>query len=234
MPVVAVIHNLAEPFLGHVEAPLRDVGLELDERRPAAGEELPDVEAVDGIVVLGGEASAAGDAPGFDDQLELLRAAVDRGVPVLGVCLGGQLLARALGGEVRHARRSAQWRDLDPLPAAIEDPVFAPLAPPVPALHFNEDVFEPPPGAVELLSRGGEGAEAFRYGEAAWGVQFHPDVDDRAMDRWLESFAPYIAEAGVDAGALRAESERRMAAQERTSRALFAAFARVVAGRAAA
>jgi GMP synthase-like glutamine amidotransferase len=231
MPKVAVLHNLACPFLGHVEAPLREAGLELDERRLSHGDPLPELDRLDGLIVLGGEASVAGGERGHEDQIALVREAVDRGVPVLGICLGGQILARALGGEVRRAGRVAAWRDVEVTPAAADDPLFAELPAPVPALHFNEDVFEPPPGAVELLVRAGEGAEAFRAGDAAWGLQYHPDADGPALEAWHREFAGYMAEAGVDPEALRAENARRAAGQEASSRALFAAFARVVTER---
>src|SRR3954454_7280534 len=85
VPTVAVLHHLDRPTLGHVEQPLRDAGLELVERRPVHGDELPDLRDVDGVVVLGGEQSVAGDANGFEPELAYLRDAVERDVPVLGV-----------------------------------------------------------------------------------------------------------------------------------------------------
>lgn len=229
MPTVAVLHHLDRPRLGHVRQPLVEAGLDLDERSLAHGDDLPDLAGVDGVVVLGGEQSVTGDADGFGPVLELLRDAVGRGVPVLGVCLGGQLLARALGGEVRHVGRSVEWRDLEKTQAAADDPVFAELPERVPALHFNEDVFEPPAGSVELLTRGREGAEAFRAGDSAWGVQYHPDVDPEIFGFWLEQYSGWMD--GVDVPAFRAEGERRADEQAQASRTLFSAFARVVAGR---
>src|SRR4051812_35569210 len=113
MPTIAVLHNLDRPFLGHVEAPLREAGLDLEERNLRHGDPLPDLAEVDGVIVLGSDASVADDADGYDDQLAFLRAAVEHGTPVLGICFGGQLLARALGGEVRHAGRVAGWRELE-------------------------------------------------------------------------------------------------------------------------
>jgi GMP synthase (glutamine-hydrolysing) len=230
VPRVAVLHHPDRPALGHVREPLLAAGLELVERRPVHGDALPGLDAVDGLVVLGGEQSVAGDANGFEHELEYLHDAVQRSVPVLGVCLGGQLLARALGGEVRHAGRSIQWRELQPLPDAATDPVFGPLPTPLAVLHFNEDVFEPPPGAVELLSRGGEGAEAFRAGDCAWGVQYHPDVDELILASWIDDYQHWFT--GVDVEAFRAEGVRRMEEHVRASRALFGAFGRLVAERA--
>ena len=229
MPRVVVIHHLERPHLGNVET-LREAGLELEERHAVNGDPLPNLEDVDGLVVMGGMMSVADGADPLPEEVDLLRRAIDTGVPVLGICLGSQLLARAAGGEVRHSGRSIEWRELVPTEAAEGDPLFGALPEPVPALHWNEDVIEPPPDAVELLARAGEGVEAFRVGDAAWGVQFHPDVDGDALNRWYEDFADYMGDFDVDA--LKAEDRRREPDQERVSRALFGAFARVVAERA--
>lgn len=137
--------------------------------------------------------------------------------------------ARAAGGEVRHSGRLIEWRELARTEAADGDPLFGALPEPVPALHWNEDVIELPPDAVELLERSGDGVEAFRVGDAAWGVQYHPDVDGHALSRWYEDFAGYLG--GVDVDALKAEDQRRAPDQQRVSRALFGAFARLVAER---
>jgi GMP synthase-like glutamine amidotransferase len=228
LPKVAVIHHLERPALGHVAA-MRDAGVDLEECHAVSGDPLPDLDGVDGLVVLGGLQSVADGADPLPEAVDLLRRAIERDVPVLGVCLGAQLLARAAGGQVRHAGRSIEWRELTRSEAAEGDPVFGSLPEPVPALHWNEDVIEPPPLAVELLERAAEGAEAFRVGDLAWGVQFHPDVDAEALDAWYDDFATYVGD--LDADALQAEDRRREADQERASRALFTAFARVVVAR---
>ena len=226
VPKVVVIHHLERPELGHVEA-LREAGLDLDQRHLVNGDPLPDLEDTDGLVLMGGMESVADGADPLPDEVNLVRRAIDTRVPLLGICLGAQLLARAAGGQVRRCGRSIQWRELVLTEAARGDALFGALPAPVPALHWNEDVIEPPPGAVELLARAGEGAEAFRVGEAAWGVQYHPDVDGGALDAWYHHFADYLD--GFDVDALKAEDRRREPDQERASRALFGAFARVVA-----
>jgi len=228
VPKVALIHHLEPPVLGHVGT-LRDHGLELDELHPLRGDPLPDLERLDRLVVLGGMQTVAGDADPLPEEVDLLRRAVDAGVPVLGICLGAQLLARAAGGDVRHRGRSIEWRELVRTEAGEGDALFGALPEPVPALHWNEDVIEPPPGAVELLARAGDGAEAFRVGDVAWGVQYHPDVDGEALDSWYADYASYLGDLDVDA--LKGEDRRREPDQERSSRALFGAFARLIADR---
>ena len=181
-PRIAVIHHLAQPFLGHAADPLGPVEEhfgtlpDLDVRR----DRQPRRRA-------GGLGSRAG------DEAELLREAVAREIPVLGVCLGAQLLSRAHGGEnMRLQRRLVTWAPITVLDR--EDPVLGAIPSGAHALHWNEDGFEPPPGAVELLERprGGR-AEGFRIGRLAWGVQFHPEVDDTALEGWYATWGDVLA-----------------------------------------
>jgi GMP synthase (glutamine-hydrolysing) len=234
-PVVAVLHNLQDAFTGHAGDPLRAGGVELDERFLREGDPLPALEELDGILSLGGEQSVRDidSDPVLGAEAALLRDAVGRGVPVFGVCLGAQLLAHALGGTVaRLPRRMVAWTRIEPLPAAAGDPVFGSLPAGAFALHWNEDGFEPPPGAVELLRRPAGSTEAFRFGEQAWGVQFHPEVDPENLEGWYRVGYQELSEAGVTEEQARAGDVRHLPGQRALSEALFGGFARVVAARA--
>jgi GMP synthase (glutamine-hydrolysing) len=226
LPVLLVIHHLQRPFLGHAELPLREAGLELDERFRRRGHELPALDAVDGVLAFGGEQSAvdADGDPVLGPEAALLRAAVAAEKPVLGICLGGQLLARALGGSVWHAGRMIGWRDLERTPAGRADALFGALEDPVPALHFNEDVFDAPPGAEVLAGPAPAGVAAFRAGPRAWGVQYHPDATGEVLARWMAEYGHEIP----DPDALRRATAERLDAQARTSAILFGTFARIV------
>jgi GMP synthase (glutamine-hydrolysing) len=218
-PVVAVIHHLAQPFLGHAGPALRSAREHFDA--------LPDLDDVDAIVSLGGEQSV------LDGRLEaeaaLLRAAVARDVPVLGVCLGAQLLAHALGGTVmRRPRRLVAWT---PLRTLAQDPVLGALPAGAYGLHWNEDGFEPPPGAVELLARPDGFCEGFRVGRA-WGVQFHPEVDAAALDGWYAAWGDVLAPAGVTEAHARAADARHLPGQAALSDAIFGGFVQLVHARA--
>lgn len=233
-PIVACLHNLSSAFTGHAGAALRAAGAILDERRLRAGDPLPELGEVDGILALGGEQSVRDiDCdPVLTAEAALLREAVAREIPVLGVCLGGQLLAHALGGAVRRLpRRMLTWTPLEPLPAAAGDPLLGALPPEAMGLHWNEDGFDPPPGAVELLRRPGGTVEAFRAGPCAWGVQFHAEVDEAVVADWYRDWGAALGDAGVTEADARAADAVHLPAQRALSDALFGGFARVVAAR---
>ncbi len=228
--MIAVIHHLERSFLGHAGPALRSAGAELDERRVREGDPLPELGEVDGIVSLGGEQNALD--PALAAEAELLREAVARGVPVLGVCLGAQLLAHALGGTVRTLeRRHLDWIELHALPAAAGDPVLGALPPGAHGVHWNEDGFDLPPGAVELLRSPAGSGEGFRAGERAWGVQFHPELDEESIGHWYVDWHTALGAAGVTEAAAREADREHLPGQAALSAAIFGGFARVVAAR---
>jgi GMP synthase (glutamine-hydrolysing) len=160
-----------------------------------AGDPLPSHDEVDGVVAMGGPMGAA-DVSGYPtlgDEREWLAEAVRREMPVLGICLGAQLLALALGAGVRKGVRPeigfAHVDVHDPT-----DPVIGGLAPRTDVLHWHDDVFDLPEGAVSLASSAITEHQAFRYGNA-WGVLFHPEADAAMVESWLKVPA-MVMEAG--------------------------------------
>ena len=232
---VAVLHHLDQPFTGFAGDALRAAGAELDERDLPRGHPLPALDEVDGILTLGGEQSVR-EIDRYDylrAELDLLREAIAKGVPVFGGCLGGQMVAHALGAEVvRMPRRMIAWPESGLLPAAADDPVFSAWPGGTRTLHWHEDEFALPEGAVELMTRSGPGVEAFRYGECAWGIQFHPETDAATYEQWCrKATGEQLEEAGVTLDELAALLEAHVAEQERAALKLFGAFGEVVRAR---
>jgi GMP synthase (glutamine-hydrolysing) len=106
---------------------------------------------------------------------------------------------------------------------AAEDPLIDALPDPVHALHWNEDAIEPPPGATELLERGGLGCAAFRAG-SAWGIQFHADVDGPTLDGWYDRYGDWVTGAGIELAAAQAADAEHLPGQAQTAEAIFGGF----------
>jgi GMP synthase (glutamine-hydrolysing) len=185
-------------------------GLDVVGVAPLAGERLPEHAEVGGAVVMGGPMNVdeVERYPGLAAEREWLAEAVRLEMPVLGVCLGAQLLARALGAEVRRG----EGPEIGFAPVEVHDPtdpVIGALAPAATVLHWHGDVFELPLGAQSLASSAQTRQQAFRAGNA-WGVLFHAEADAALVDRWLS--VPQMANEAADAlGAEAAETLRRQA-----------------------
>ena len=139
----------------------------------------------DAMVVLGAAECANDPLPRLRAEESLIKRYVGAGRPVLGVCLGAQLIARAFGGEVRRGgvRESGYYGDLRPV-GAEGGRLFAGMGDPFCALHLHGDTFELPPGAVRLATSASYANQALRIGSAV-GVQFHLEADGAAARRWL-------------------------------------------------
>ncbi len=159
---------------------------------------LPAVDAVRGAVFMGGPMSVNDTErhPRLAEEVEWLRAAVDAELPLLGVCLGSQLLARALGATVAPGRA----KEIGFAPVEIvdgDDPLLAPLAPTAEVLHWHGEVFDLPPGATALARSALTDVQAFRAGPRAWGLLFHAEADGALVERWLAE--PAMAEEAREA-----------------------------------
>jgi GMP synthase-like glutamine amidotransferase len=141
------------------------------------------------IVVMGGEMHARDDEgfPYLAREVELLQDAVANDVPVLGICLGGQLLARSLGADVRPAGAlEGGWLPIWPVNGVVDDPVLGHLREPTGVFSWHVDIFDLPDGATQLATGDVTEQQAFRY-RRAWGLQFHPEVDGDLFERWLDA-----------------------------------------------
>ena len=184
----AVVQHVASepPGLLADEASAR--GLTLRIHRMHAGDALPGAEEIGGLIVLGGPMNALEDDayPHLRLERELVRDAVRRGLPVLGVCLGSQLLAASLGARVTRG----------PLPEigfgpvvltgeGARDPILARVGPEPLVFHWHGDTFDLPSGAVHLARSAAYPHQAFRVGARVYGFQFHMELDADLFRRWI-------------------------------------------------
>ncbi|HEY2260534.1 MAG TPA: type 1 glutamine amidotransferase [Solirubrobacteraceae bacterium] len=235
MKPALIITHMESRRAGLVRQSFAAAGRPVLDWNPLEGAPPPALEGLAGIVSLGGRASAT-QVP-RDEHLQaevrLLQEGLAKGVPILGLCLGAQLLAVAAGGRVRAMERMyVGWAELSLLPAAREDPLFSRLPSGLATMKWHEDMIQAPDDALVLgETPGTPGTALFRAGPAAWGSQMHLEVDAAMLiDGWM-SGPRGIAEltaAGYDADAFRAQSARRLEVQMAAARPVFDRFAEIV------
>ncbi len=192
---------------------LVDAGAELDVRRPYLGQELPAVLADhDALLVLGGEMGATDDhVPWIVPTKELIARAASDGVPTLGICLGHQLCAVALGGAITRNPRGQQMGVLDVgwTEDASADPLLGVVVDAALAVHWNSDVVTDLPDGARVLARapGGE-VQAARLADSVWGVQLHPEVDEEIVASWAHFSREVHGDTPVDEALARVAEAR--------------------------
>jgi GMP synthase (glutamine-hydrolysing) len=212
MRKILVFQHVAHELLGTLNPLLKDSGFRIRyvnfDRDPAA---RPSLDGYFGLVVLGGPMNVdqVDLYPFLAVEVELVAEALQRGMPVLGICLGAQLLARALGADVRpHHSKEIGWYQVNPTAAGADDPVFAGMSATENIFQWHGDTFDIPSGAVHLASSPDCENQAFRYGDTAYGFQFHLEVDRPMVDRWLT--VPHNSQEIADLnGAIDPEQIRR-------------------------
>ncbi|MGH3366939.1 MAG: type 1 glutamine amidotransferase [Nocardioidaceae bacterium] len=215
---------------------LGEAGPALDVRRPDRGESLPaDLDGHAGLLVLGGSMGAHDDAayPWLTATKDLLRLAVTTQVPTLGICLGHQLAAVALGGrsEPNPDGQTAGVRSIGWSAAVRSDPLFAPLAwiPDAVVPHWNSDILTRiPSGSTELATTADGAPQVIRLGERAWGVQFHPEADHAVVTVWADQDRDDAVRRGVDVDAALQQIKEAARRLNDTGRQIAVAFGRIL------
>jgi GMP synthase-like glutamine amidotransferase len=224
-----VLQHIACEHPGVFSEVIRDRGAEAVAVELDAGEALPDWRDFDGVVAMGGPMGAGdeGEHPWLAAEKRLVREAVEGGRPFLGVCLGVQLLAAALGAPVYVAERAeVGLLEVELTENGREDPLFAGLGERLVSLQWHGDTFELPEGAVHLARSEQIANQAFRAGERAYGVQFHLEVTGEMAREWASVPAyrdSLAATLGPERGAaFIADVERRAEEMHPVARRLFA------------
>jgi GMP synthase (glutamine-hydrolysing) len=187
-PVVIVQHAPHEHPAALLRA-LESQGIATQLVHPYRGDLYPSTDAISGVVSLGGPMGANDqEHQGWiQPEMELFRRAVGAGLPVVGICLGGQILARALGGRVeKHSVAEVGWFPVQLNAQGLQDPIVGAAGPSPTVYHWHMDTFFPPEGATLLASSRACERQAYRISEKVYGFQFHPEADHQLVLEWLE------------------------------------------------
>ncbi|WP_084517984.1 type 1 glutamine amidotransferase [Microtetraspora niveoalba] len=226
---VVVVEHEAHAGLGFFAEWLEDAGIEYEVVRPHRGEAVPSDPGA-GLVVLGGSPSAWDDdgCAWLPDTRALIAGAVRSGVPTLGVCLGAQLMTIACGGAVERGSNGLEigLGSVELLPEAADDRLFGPVAAAAAeprAVQYHYDAMTAlPPGAVRLATGSRYPNQAYRLGDSAWAVQFHPEATPEIFASWTA--AGDLADHDV------AELDREVKEAEPALRAAWRPLAEAFAG----
>jgi GMP synthase (glutamine-hydrolysing) len=190
-----IIQHDTNKGLGLFEGPFREAGLELDTRL-AGGDPLT-LDDHAGVVVLPGLADPIDDTEAVARTRNILREALERRLPTLGICLGAELLAEAAGAATVPCVPEFGFHGVTLDPAADHDALLSGLPDSVVVFHAHTFACELPAGAV-ALAHSESGLQAFRLGDRAWGIQFHPEPTMEMLDDWVVAVGPVMRRAGVD------------------------------------
>jgi GMP synthase-like glutamine amidotransferase len=236
MPNCLVVQHVAPESAFAIDEALLAAGVTVDTRRVYDGDDVPlDTAGLDGVVVMGGPMSVNSTEgfPSRDAEISLLADALRAGIPTLGVCLGGQLLAVAGGGAVGRNAHGPKigWAPIHLAPACQDDQLLAGLPSTLAVLHWHGESFEVPPGAQPLISSTTYPNQAFRLGDVAWGVQFHLEVTAEAVEGFLHAFAAEAASVPGGAEVVRTATPAALAALAPARDLVCSRFAGLVAAR---
>ena len=228
-PKILVFQHVPYEPLGTLDPLLKQAGFRI--RYVNFGRDAgqrPSLEKYAALIVLGGPMNAdqIEQFPNLKTETEIIREAVERRMSVLGICLGAQLLAKALGGSVsRNPVREIGWYDVTLTAAGATDPVLADFEPQQRVFQWHEDGIGLPANAVHLASSPDSAVQAFRYGDHAYGFQFHLEASASLIERWLavpDHQAVLQEERGmIDPEEIRRHIPARIDALEKLSRQTF-------------
>lgn len=230
--VTCLRHGMPD-HLGVGEEVLIAEGLNVSYVELWRGQAMPRASDCEALLILGGDMNA--DETGLHAFLlaerELIAECAAQSVPTLGICLGGQIMARAFGADVSAGTsREAAFLPIQLTPAGRSDPLLSVFADGDRVLRWHEDAFDVPVGG-KLLVKGAAPApnQGFRVGRCSWGVQFHLEVTHELVEAWIDLAGDQLrSHWSTSPEALRREMVRYLPAQQERSRSLFRRFAEQV------
>ena len=188
-PKILVFQHVPYEPLGTLDPLLKEAGFRIRYVNfGRAPEARPRLERYEALIVLGGPMNSdqIDSFPNLITEVDIIREALERDMSILGICLGAQLLAKALGGTVtRNARREIGWYDVELTTAGRDDPVLEAFARRQEVFQWHEDGISLPPGVAVLAGSDISPVQAFRHGQHAYGFQFHLEASLPLIERWL-------------------------------------------------
>ena len=228
MSIVILEHSPSTGAM-RLAAALRDYGHRLRVIELHAGAAVPsDLDDTDGIVATGGKYSANNNEPWLEPEMKLLAEADAAQLPVIGICLGSQVLARALGGEVSTMDGGIElsWHEVALTPVGAEDPLFAGIAWTSMQFHWHQDeVSKMPDGARVLATSQRCKAQAWTHGLRTYGFQYHPEVYADTAEAWAGQDPDDLQKAGITLDELKKQTAEHYPSFERLSNRLFESIA---------
>ncbi|MGE3537411.1 MAG: type 1 glutamine amidotransferase [Candidatus Tectimicrobiota bacterium] len=222
-----ILQHVAVEGPGSLAEYLGERGWEIETMALYDGAVFPEeLQRYDAVIVMGGPMGVYDDAayPFLRAEHVFLQRAIRQGVPLLGICLGSQLLAQALGARVyRNAHKEIGWYPVTLTAAGRADPLFTGVTSPCVVFQWHGDAFDVPPGAVGLAASPLCAQQAFRYGERVYGLLFHLELTPAVIQTWLETFQEELAslQGQIDPQHIMADIPQHLAAYTRTARQVF-------------
>jgi GMP synthase (glutamine-hydrolysing) len=225
MADVLVLQHVGPETPGTIGEALTGRGHDLRTVRIHEGEAVPDTLGdAAALVVMGGPMGVyeTDEHPHLGDEVRLIEEALRKGRPVLGVCLGSQLLAAALGARVESAeKKEIGWHEVTLTEEASEDPLWSGIDSPFMGFHWHGDVFELPEGAARLAESEMTDTQAFRYGKSNYGILFHMEVTPEIVRGMTQAFAGELAEEGLSGDQIRRQADEHLPGLRAVGRRVF-------------
>lgn len=218
--------------LGAFAHVLRQNQIPFDYLATAAGERLQrPLSDYSHVVILGGCMGAYETErhPFLNYDRELIERALQHDIPLVGICLGAQLLAQVLGSRVFPGTAGTEvgWQSVNLESAAQQDPLFQGFPSQMPVFQWHGDTFDLPADTVRLAEGDRYTNQAFRYGDRAWGLQFHLEVDGRVIHNWLHEVAQHCSTNQLDLSAIAAATANQVRHYNQLSHRFMAQFLHV-------
>jgi GMP synthase (glutamine-hydrolysing) len=229
--MILIIKHIADEGPGTIEDFFRNASWPLKIVNVFENDALPDgMEGIGAVISLGGPMNVYEEEkyPFLKSEDVFLKKAVKKEVPVLGVCLGAQILAKACGAKVvKSPMKEVGWYQIGLTDEGRADPLFEGVPSVLDVFQWHEDMFEIPPGGVWLASSRQCHHQAFRFGRNAYGLQFHIEVTPDMLESWLSKFSREYC-AGVDPKDMLIDILKRERSYRKQADAVYLNFARML------